>query len=97
MCDFKPGDEVVYAGRDGVPMRSDHREAHDIKRGMVFIVSAVTPWKDTDLAALQLRGMSPSRWFDSRCFRKVQRRDLSAWLASAVEMPALDKRKVPAQ
>lgn len=96
MCDFKPGDEVVcvYQGpwidldtglvTDGPPF------------GEVCLVDGVEI--DKGRAGLFLRGHG-SESYVARLFRKVQRRDLSAWLETAAKnTDALDKpRPAPAR
>lgn len=91
MCDFKPGDEVIYVGRDGVRERTDHVSDERLKRGMTFTVLVLAPWKNSDIIAMRLAGYG-EQWFDTRVFRKVQPRDLSAWLDTSVpNTDALDK------
>lgn len=100
MCEFKPGDEVVCVdivpkpgrvltglvkgatytiGRIGPSDNPDYR--HEI---VVFLVDARN---DAGGAWSFDTGYSPSR------FRKVQRRDLSAWLKTSIgNTDKLDKR-----
>jgi len=94
MCDFKPGDEVVYIGDEGVPKIPEHGRCANVSRGDTFTVVGVSPWRDTDLIALILHE-HPGKWFDARCFRKVQRRDLTAWLATenTIEDPIRKREK----
>lgn len=96
-CDFKPGDEVVCVDATGVPA---------LEAGRTYVIEGVIPPGTyilstdgrtgvTSKPAVQLVdgrvyaghrvGYRPSR------FRKVQRRNLTEWLSTAVDVPALDK------
>lgn len=93
MCDFKPGDEVVcvddrpcYRGIVG-PIKGHTYvvEGFDESRGdgVGLIISGLAHAYDGDGLTV---GWAPSR------FRKVQRRDLSAWLKTSIgDTDKLDK------
>lgn len=82
MCDFKPGDEVVSVRRPDLARQGFHALATTIKEGEVHTVEWVGT-HPSGLSAVRLVGVKQSSprsiGFDSRCFRKVQRRktDLS--------------------
>lgn len=92
MCDFKPGDEVVCVD-DSVPTTPGRQPwVCRLRKGEVYTVCGVSIHpKDKHLCIhlVQVQniwiktgedvGFKPSR------FRKVQRRDLSAWLSQSVK------------
>lgn len=90
MCDFKPGDEVVAV---------DGKEAESEWRGPLFDFSAVYVVEDVIVwrgrIGLVIAGMHsthPTKAYGAEFFRKVQRRDLTAWLSTSVpNTDALDK------
>ncbi len=96
MCGFRVGDEVVYVGSDGIPRLPEHERFGRLKRGDIVTVSVVAPWRETDLIAIILKEY-PGIWFDARCFRKVQRRDISAWLETAAKDTEHLDRRAPAK
>lgn len=90
MCDFKPGDEVVCIQMDCAPEMT----------GQVFVVEIFAKAGETPLGAwcaldgpgVQLVGVHTDdgphngMWgWDATRFRKVQRRDLGAWLKTATK------------
>lgn len=73
MCDFKPGDEVVYIGGGG----NSGLRSSGVELNSVHIVKEIA-----------VIGGYPSVWVDahywwicSSSFRKVQRRNLTEWLS----------------
>jgi hypothetical protein len=94
MCDFKPGDEVVcvFAGPwwDSDLCEYSTGPAQNSVCTVAGLVDDATYG-----VAVELVGW-PGDQFAAECFRKVQRRDLQAWLSTAVDAPEYDKRKVPA-
>lgn len=104
MCDFKPGDEVVCIAMQCAPEMV----------GNVYIVEVFArpgekppgAWCRLDAPGVQLVGVKTDDgphtglWgWDANCFRKVQRRDLGAWLqTAATDTDHLDKPiKTPAR
>lgn len=94
MCDFKPGDEVVCIARltrERAPAwkfwtRYDRRP---VPFGSEALIVTATTFGESEsmpelgeIAWVKIQGHSP--WFDASRFRKIQRRDLSAWLKTAV-------------
>ena len=81
MCDFKPGDEVmcVDAGAGWCERPTP------LKKGATYEVKRIGPPDADGDRGVEVWGVSASRrwpyWRSSR-FRKVQRRDLTAWLAT---------------
>ena len=103
MCDFKPGDEVVCVDdrRSFNPLRLP---VNPPPKGSVWTVSKVGFRKDTGELSIWLVGFANPTpcgdvGFFPRRFRKVQRRDLSAWLqTAATDTDHLDKPiKTPAR
>ncbi len=104
MCDFEPGDEVVCVkskhGREGkiftvaaVRRVGDTITIRDLSTNVKHpaIQLEELPWVETvETNDAQIRLV----WgYDATAFRKVQRRDLSAWLKTAVgNTDRLDKR-----
>lgn len=91
MCSFKPGDEVVcIKSRFGVSSGRHFTVAAVLPAGVEpqgFYVrcqpSAIDLIQTEEMGWHQ--GMRNGRWFwgwDASCFRKVQRRDLTEWLAT---------------
>lgn len=86
MCDFKPGDEVVYVGGGTNP---------ELRQ------SGVKPNSVHTVKKIAVIGGYPSVWIDahdwwicSSSFRKVQRRNLTEWLNTSVgSTDKLDKRQ----
>ena len=111
MCDFKPGDEVVCVDdQDWVTAApawmfwTKTRPSRDVPRkGHVYVVNRVTIAPRVDngspdvFVVLQTK---PRDQWQASMFRKVQRRDLTAWLKTSIgNTDRLDKRqtkKVPA-
>jgi len=89
MCDFKPGDEVVVVWLGGP--RDEARTSlkigdrctitQNLPGGGVLIAEAPPP--------------PPTRGWREACFRKVQRRDLSAWLETATDFE--EPKRTPAK
>lgn len=108
MCDFKPGDEVTLDRVVRWTQRAPSwmfwtRWRHGMPGpifGVVYTVDALgvcpaerlpDPEKG-DLVVLKLREIEG--WHSHRRFRKVQRRDLTAWLKTAIgNTDKLDKRQ----
>lgn len=100
MCDFKPGDEVICVQMDCAP---------DMV-GRHFTVSSVDPegFRPPGMAPLTgaavhlvgvytRDGIETGLWgWDAERFRKVQRRDLSAWLKTATKFEGPKRAKVDA-
>lgn len=106
MCDFKPGDEVVCV----VPGNWVKRAPKWMFWSRITPASWTGPRKGDHGVVIQLQiGIHPqsgreivlielNRWpglvFNAAAFRKVQRRDLSAWLKTSVgNTDKLDKRQ----
>lgn len=93
MCDFKPGDEVVCVNdSDWSPQTFQPR------RGQIYTISEVV--EDRGRVGIGLcEARDTDDLFAPRNFRKVQRRDLSAWLeTAATDTNHLDKPiKTPAR
>lgn len=90
MCDFKPGDEVVCVDAN----QRDFRPVN-LTEGAVYKIAFVG-WHQYGVF-VRLVGVSAScgapGFYASR-FRKVQRRDLAAWLKTSVgNTDKLDKRQ----
>lgn len=110
MCDFKPGDEVICVV--GAAPYTLHGRTYELVVGQTYTIAAVAAaGQRTDLGRIasgephvQLVEFghveTPTVWgvMASR-FRKVQRRDLSAWLeTAATDTDHLDKPiKTPAR
>lgn len=94
MCDFKPGDEVVcIRGGDWLTRApkwmfwTRSRPCDGPVQGQVYTVERVGEGTCDVYGAIRI-GVAlvgvPRAWHISR-FRKVQRRDLSAWLKTAAK------------
>ncbi|MGQ3040566.1 MAG: hypothetical protein ACT6TH_15380 [Brevundimonas sp.] len=82
MCDFKPGDEVEKF-KEGARHAVSWPGRPPI--GTIAIVEAIYRVPGTDLYGLDLVGWpnSPARYgFAAENWRKVHRRDLTAWLSA---------------
>lgn len=101
MCDFKPGDEVVlFRAIDYSPL-----VAASVSVGSVYTVRAVVKGfrGGVEVPGLILIELEGADWggfggmrgaYRPQYFRKVQRRDLSAWLETSVgNTDKLDKRQ----
>lgn len=91
MCDFKIGDEITPIDDD--PWLDDIGVTSGPKFGAVCVVSEVLfacgrPW-------VALREF-PGHYFGASAFRKVQRRDLNAWLATENTVEGPVREQVPA-
>lgn len=105
MCDFKPGDEVVCIENEGWDWSYFEMTVPEI--GQVYTIQAVRPEEETaecpdeplSLALIIVELPNPRGSYPAQCFRKVQRRDLSAWLqTAATDTDHLDKPiKTPAR
>ena len=87
MCDLKPGDEVVCSvapdSAEGLSLWRRLFYRAPVQVGRVYVVSDLKAARG--LILIRLKGVpnvSPKHWFNAACFRKVQRRDLTAWLAT---------------
>lgn len=105
MTDFRVGDEVVCVDA-GLHPQSDALPDH-ICEGSTYVVRSVgpSPAKNEQAGCIvvflvgienrgSVSGLDMGYW--PFRFRKVIRRDLQAWLATAVPAPHLDKRRVRA-
>lgn len=108
MSDFRVGDEVVCVDAQGCPEITEgatYTVAHVVIPGDDYAFDGHRIWKSdpSQDPAVWVNGgflfwerpgvacgYRPSR------FRKVIRRDLTAWLSTAAPAPHLDKRKVRA-
>lgn len=91
MCDFKPGDEVVclYAG----PWFRVGTGDRDLSGPKEFEVCRINSLEHAHgLIGLFLDGHGDES-FASHLFRKVQRRDLSAWVETATDFE--EPKRVP--
>lgn len=103
MCDFKPGDEVVCVDADEAqPSDVQGRGRRDplpLVKGEQYTIAGSGVWPgDNCTAVVFLREVRNDDYgtdvgFLPRRFRKVQRRDLSAWLATTntIEEPKREK------
>lgn len=106
MCDFKPGDEVVVV-KTG-PQSGLFISVGDIH--VIREVSPVhdqdgipCPWSDGVTLGVKLVGIAAAKpdsvhrdaHFHPMLFRKVQRRDLSAWLETATDFE--EPKRAPAK
>lgn len=78
-CDFKVGDEVVCVDASSFP--------DEVLEGPVYVVSEITAPGWAGDVGIRLEGVAsvwdwPGQGYWVGCFRKVQRRDLTAWLAT---------------
>ena len=90
---IRVGDEVVFVGN--VDVHPEVPRGAFPWRGKVLTVEAIGMVQDVPTVLL-LGHHNPKRrdgYWAMCCFRKVQRRDLQAWLQTAVPAPHLDKRK----
>lgn len=90
MCDFKPGDEVIYVGpiKPTAMTIQSGLEVGSIHTVISVETHALFGYVGIRIAARPLPVMAYS-------FRKVQRRDLGAWLSTAAtegETRHLDKK-----
>lgn len=94
MCDFKVGDEVICI--DAKPDCMDPK-ANLLVEGRVYVVASVGNRSGDGALSVGFRCLRPTKpgkcyGFTVRRFRKVQRRDLTAWLSTSVpNTDALDK------
>lgn len=89
MCDFRVGDEVVCVHTTLGPPDDGIEPCHP---GETFTVRDVCA--DEDGVWIELSHREPGQLFYAGCFRKVQRRDLTAWLNQSVgNTDKLDKRQ----
>jgi hypothetical protein len=96
MCDFKPGDEVVCVNNDpvgGMPWKGDVPVI-----GKTYTVRA-TSWfrNETHLHLCQMHNphLGIQLGYRASRFRKVQSRDLSAWLSTSTNFE--EPRRSPAK
>ncbi|PZU00991.1 MAG: hypothetical protein DI624_01660 [Brevundimonas sp.] len=88
-CDFKPGDVVVFIGTEGLEPADFQLKQKWLtgllEDGRVYTIHSVlheARWGAICGVHL-MEVICPNRFgFDHRMFRKVQRRDLTAWLAT---------------
>lgn len=95
MCDFKPGDEVVCIAKARVRPAPQWmfwtrrvRDGNPFGRRALIVadVSFGTAESFPEIGAIAwIRLSGVEGWFSARSFRKVQRRDLSAWLETATD------------
>lgn len=90
MCDFKPGDEVVCIAApdsaEGLNLWQRLFYRAPVHVGRVYVVSDQKAARG--LIVIRLKGVhnaTPRHWFNAQWFRKVQRRDLTAWLSQSVK------------
>lgn len=85
MCDFAPGDQVVCIDVSVRPAFVN--DPMPLVEGQIYEVEGVF-WDDLyEEAGLTLRGLTSTGYlgcFAACRFRKVQRRDLSVWLATEI-------------
>lgn len=98
MCDFKPGDEVVCVDAGLRPCRSrPTARPSGLVEGVVYTIRSVGLSRFDDVTpVIWLCETANARGQGYRAdrFRKVQRRDLSAWLKTSVgNTDKLDKRQ----
>lgn len=91
MCDFKPGDEVVCV--DDAGLNSDGP-----RLGGVYVAGPIQRSRRGGLFVRVCGYPDGGLGYYARRFRKVQRRDLTAWLATAntIEEPKRTPAKAPA-
>lgn len=112
MCEFKPGDEVVCVNDDGCPeitQGASYVVIRVVLDGEVYnrdCRRGVDWFNDSGEPVVWVGGGFPfwarpevSAGYDTARFRKIQRRDLSAWLKTAIgNTDKLDKRhRAPAK
>lgn len=106
MCEFRPGDEVVWVDSDGDPlaliydlwMGVFNPDAHPLEIEGVLKVTAVVQHPHLPMIwGLGFEG-SGSDLYPHFSYRKVQRRDLTAWLSTTntIEEPKRKPAKAPA-
>lgn len=100
MCDFKPGDEVVCV---------DDTDLFGVAvKGGVYLCEAMetlplgflacTACRKRNIVIRLANTVHPLGWLFCSCqFRKVQRRDLTAWLETATDFEEPKRVKEPAQ
>lgn len=100
-CDFKPGDEVVRVGCDEselMPGQSFARSGGP-EFNKVYVVESV--WRVGTIFALTLVGFEcPLGGYDTRAFRKAQRKNARLAIETFMTMPGgfeEPKRKAPAK
>lgn len=77
MCDFKPGDEVVCV--DASPSVGEH----SLIEGATYVIGDTSDrWAEPSVWVGCLNEWGGRHWHYASRFRKVQRRDLTAWLAT---------------
>lgn len=94
MCDFKPGDEVVCI--NDRPWSNEHgMSGPNVPHiGPTYVVTGSSHEPKSGDPFISLKGFGRLNFWDAHCFRKVQRRDLTAWLKTSVgNTEKLDKRR----
>lgn len=98
MCDFKPGDEVVFIGNPDFIIEAGGGMGDVLEKDVVYTVEDigfVAPF-----ACVLISGHHNSKrsdgFYAAMVFRKVQRRDLSAWLKTATKFEGPKRAKVDA-
>ena len=99
MCDFKPGDEVVCVNASLLDAKRGE-EMVMLTVGRIYTVSTVRIAKgEPHVTLAEQENFWVAAGFDfgfrARRFRKVQRRDLTAWLAT--ENTIEEPRRAPAK
>lgn len=104
-CDFKPGDDIVCVDADEPCTPGHQRWAHPLEKGAVYQVARLD-LSEWSAALLVFLAGHPNLWietgedvgFAASRFRKVQRRDLTAWLATpnTIEGPVRSSKRVKA-
>lgn len=79
MCDFKPGDEVVCVSSTFHTYGEDAADIFPTKGQVYTVHSFVSDDEGVWVVLCEVL----SHLYDPSLFRKVQRRDLSAWLETA--------------
>ncbi len=88
MCDFKPGDEVVCVDAEIGPVSVSGWPPLQLRS--VYTIGAISDGQYCLLREFPKH----TRWLCQSRFRKVQRRDLSAWLKTSVgNTDKLDRRR----
>lgn len=106
MCEFKPGDEVVCvdAGpvRPGEIQALGHGDSVPAIAGQIYTVKGFGVWPGdwvtpvVYLVEIKNDDRGDDMGFLPRRFRKVQRRDLSAWLNTATKFEEPKRKKANA-
>lgn len=92
MCEFKPGDEVVYVG---VLSGYGHGlERSLLTKGAVYTVSRTIICSKTQRVGITVVGYGPAVLGSS--FRKVQRLDISEWLDTATKFEEPKRKRANA-